>query len=261
MTLIAGDDKWFIFFFLFPALPQQSWYPWGNTSTWHLALSASCKIYCTDCHIHDLLHLCLTGVSEFPKKTQAVSQLFLFIVRFGAWSGAEQPTESHCMNQFILNWTCCSKILPLHKFLKFLSPAPLPPFGLMGWGGKRRGHHIAPINSDRAGFDPPQAGIWRNIPAVRHSLCCCASQKPGGKTWQAAGQEGQRRNFVTGDPGSDIIPFPCFSIPWVQVTQRNCGFPIIKGRCPCSWQGSWNYMVFSKSSHSVILWSVPPYLA
>lgn len=129
------------FFFLFPALPQQSCYPRGNTSTWHFALSTSCKLCCPDWHILALArqtrlqHLRLTGVSFYsycPKKIQAVSQLFLFIVRFSAWSGAEQSTESHCMSQFILNWSCCGKNPPTAQIFDVSVPCSVATLWLDG---------------------------------------------------------------------------------------------------------------------------------
>lgn len=58
-------SDFYFFFFLFPALPQQSCYPRGNTSTWHFALSTSCKLCCTGWDILALVRqtrLCCTCV-------------------------------------------------------------------------------------------------------------------------------------------------------------------------------------------------------
>jgi len=140
-------------FFLFPALPELSWYPRGNTSILYWAPIENFAALTDMIWLQPAKHSSATPLSVRQwvavviycrKKAQPVSQIFLFIARFSAQSRTKQTAESNCMIWFVLNWTCHGATWQNtfhHTGFEGVSPL-LHAHPLACWGKEKRGEGI-----------------------------------------------------------------------------------------------------------------------
>lgn len=145
------------------------------------------------------------------------------------------------MSKFILNWSCCGKNPPTAQIFEVSVPALLPPFGLMGPGGERRGHRIVPINTVTGqDSDPTTSRGLQEHPCCQAQAFSQCFPKTGREN--LAGSKAGRSKEEFFDWRSRQVTLsqsPAFLCPGCRLPREVVDSPSSSGWCPCLMQRSW----------------------